>query len=174
MRHSLGFNQSIGRRVKELQNETSGTSPGALVKGAFFIGSAALLLAMSIDAVAVLGRHLGWPLLGAIELVQACIVLAASAAIIVATLRGAHARVHILTERLPERWQRRLEIIADVAAASVFLLIAAGSAWMSNELWGGHEQTELLHIPLRWLRLFWLSAALLVAGLFVVRAVRGR
>jgi hypothetical protein len=107
MRHSLGFNQSIGRRVKELQNETSGTSPGALVKGAFFIGSAALLLAMSIDAVAVLGRHLGWPLLGAIELVQACIVLAASAAIIVATLRGAHARVHILTERLPERWQRR-------------------------------------------------------------------
>jgi TRAP-type C4-dicarboxylate transport system permease small subunit len=139
--------------VKEIQHAPGeGESPGVLVKIAFFIGSLALMLAMSTDAIAVLGRHLGWPLLGSIEIVQACIVLAAAAAMVMATLHDAHARVHVLTERLPASWQRRL--------------------WLLGELWRGHEETELLHIPVRWLRLFWLCAALLIAGLFVVRAVR--
>ena len=30
---------------------------------------------------------------------------------------------------------------------------AAGSAWVLAEMWNGFEQTELRHIPLRWLRL---------------------
>ena len=54
---------------------------------AFVVGSMGLLGAMSADALAVLGRHVGLPLLGSIEIVQACVVLVASAAMIGATLR---------------------------------------------------------------------------------------
>lgn len=127
---------------------------------------------MATDAVAVLGRHVGWPLLGAIEVVQACVVLAASAAMVLATLHETHARVHILTEHLPERWQARLARAANSSAALTFGVIACGSSWLLAELWFGHEETELLRIPVRWLRLFWVCASVLIAGLFVVRAYR--
>lgn len=127
---------------------------------------------MAADTVAMLGRHIGWPLLGAIEVVQTCVVLAASASMVIATLHGTHARVHMLTERLSARWRRRFGQLADLSAAATFMIIAFGSAWMLAELWFGHEETELLRIPVRWLRLFWVTAALLVAGLFVVRACR--
>jgi hypothetical protein len=40
------------------------------------------------------------------------------------------------------------------------------------ELWGGHERTELLHLPLRWWRLTWVAFALLIAGAFLRRAMR--
>lgn len=153
----------------EQQRRILGRWPRRLTGCAFAIGATGLLLAMATDAIAVLGRHLGLPLLGAIELVQTCVVLASAASIVIATLHGSHARVHILTERLPTHWQGYLNRAADLSAACVFVAIAAGSCWILLELWSGHETTELLRIPLRWLRLYWLLAALLVAALFVIR-----
>lgn len=161
--------------MKDIDSESVPmVSADALTRCAFLIGSAALLLAMATDAVAVLGRHLGWPLLGAIEVVQASVVLAASAAMVIATLHQTHARVHIVTERLSKRWQARLERLANSSAALTFVVIASGSSWMLAQLWFGHEETELLHIPVRWLRLFWVCAAALISGLFVVRAYRAK
>ena len=69
----------------------------------FYVGSAGLLCMMLVEAAAVIGRHLGMPLMGALEIVQAAIVPAACAAMLIATLRGAHAAVHLVTERLPPR-----------------------------------------------------------------------
>ena len=40
----------------------------------FYVGSAGLLSVMAIEAVAVAGRHLRTPLLGALEMAQAAIV----------------------------------------------------------------------------------------------------
>ena len=67
----------------------------------FYAGSAGLLTVMLIESAAVIGRHIGVPLLGALEIVQAGIVPAACAAMLIAALRGAHAAVHMVTERLP-------------------------------------------------------------------------
>ena len=53
---------------------------GLLTRISFLLGSAGLLVAMSADAIAVLGRNVGFTFLGAIEIVQASVVLAASAA----------------------------------------------------------------------------------------------
>jgi TRAP-type C4-dicarboxylate transport system permease small subunit len=143
-----------------------------LERVAFLVGSAGLLIAMGADALAVLGRHLGVPLLGSIEIVQASVVLVASAAMIAATLRGSHARVHLLLSRLNEAQRCAFERIADAASALVFMIFACGSIWIAAELWQGHELTDLLHIPLRWLRVFWIAISLLIVALLLARIVR--
>lgn len=127
---------------------------------------------MAIDALAVLGRHTGISLLGSIELVQTTVVLIATSAMISATLAGTHAAVHILTERLPARANRVLARFANFLSAIVFLLMVAGSSWIATDLWSGFEQTELLQIPLRWFRLLAIFAFALVAGLFLLAALR--
>lgn len=156
----------------ERPNQPAGPLARRLERTAFFLGSAGLLAAMFADALAVLGRRVGAPLVGSIEIVQASVVLLASAAMIGATLRGAHARVHLLVGRLRPGGRRLLERIADLLGALVFLSFAAGSLWIAAELWGGHEHTELLGIPLRWLRVFWIASALTIAALLLQQGFR--
>ena len=147
-------------------------SPGRLANAAYAFGSAGLLTATAADALAVLGRHTGVPLLGSIEVVQAAVVLIASSAMIAATLVGSHAAVHIVTERLKPAARRRLGRVAALLSALMYLVLAAGSIWVLSDLWGGHERTDLLRIPLRWLRLLWVAAALFIVLLFVRAAAR--
>jgi TRAP-type C4-dicarboxylate transport system permease small subunit len=144
---------------------------GVMARVSFAIGSIALLTAMSADALAVVGRHLGLPLLGSIEIVQACIVIAASSAMVGATLGRSHAEVHILTERLSPRARVALKRISDLLSAIFFATLAIGSLWMAADLWGGHERTEMLHLPLAPLRLVWCASALLILSIFAGRAV---
>jgi TRAP-type transport system small permease protein len=132
----------------------------------FVVGSAGLLIALAADAVAVAGRHLGVPFLGSIETVQAAVIVAASAALVAATLGRTHAAVHIVTGRLSADGRRRIQVFTDAASAFFFAVLAVGSIWIVVDLWHGAEATEILGLPLKPLRLFWCASALLVAGLF--------
>jgi TRAP-type C4-dicarboxylate transport system permease small subunit len=140
----------------------------------FLVGSAGLLLAMAVDSLAVLGRHAGFVVAGSIELVQCAIVVIASAAMVLATVSGAHATVHIITSRLSDSAAARWARFADAASACVFLLLAAGSIWIATELWDTGERTEILGVSMRWLRLIWIASSLLIAGLFFDFALRRR
>jgi len=146
---------------------------GILTTISFVLGSIALLLAMTTDAAAVVGRHIGVPLLGSIEIVQACVVVAASSAMVGATLSRSHATVHILLERLPPKARALTERFGDLLAAGLFAFLLSGSSWIASDLWDGHERTELLHLPLIALRLFWCASAALILALFLIRAVLG-
>ena len=146
-------------------------APGPLARLFFLLGAAGLLTAMASDAVAVAGRHLGRPFLGSIELVQASVVIAASSAMISATLAGSHATVHVLLERLGARSRAVLEAFGALCGAACFAILGGGSAWLALDLRGGGERTELLGIPLAPLRLFWCASAAIVVGVFLVRAV---
>lgn len=154
-----------------------GKAPAALSvwldRAVFLVGSTGLLAAMFADSLAVLGRHVGLPLIGSIEIVQASVVLLASAAMVGATLHGKHARAHLVVDRLRQRGRRLLLGAADVVSAGVFLWFAAGSLWIAAEMRDGHEHSELLHIPWSWLRVTWIAASLLIAAVFLVRALRG-
>lgn len=143
---------------------------GPLARVAYVLGGGGLLAATLTDAFAVAGRHTGFHLLGSIELVQAAVVTLATSAMLIATIVGGHASVHIVTERLPKSTAERLARIASAISGLTFLAIAAGSAWVASDLWDGHERTELLHLPLRWLRLLWIVFAVLIAGQFFRRA----
>jgi TRAP-type C4-dicarboxylate transport system permease small subunit len=145
---------------------------GPLGRAAYWIGSAGLLTATAADAVAVLGRHTGFAFHGSIEIIQVSVVLIASSAMVAATIVGSHASVHILTERLKAPTAARLARISSALSALFFLILAAGSIWVASDLWQGHEQTELLGIPLRWFRAAWIAAALLIVALFVQQVAR--
>ena len=143
----------------------------AIERAVVAVGSLGLLIAMMTDALAVLGRHLGVPVFGAIEIVQAAIVMLASGAIVYATLTSAHARVRIVLARSGSATRSRLLRVSGFSGALVFSAIAAGDMWIARDLWGQHEISEVLHLPIGVLRWVWIASALFVAGRWAVCAV---
>jgi len=157
------------------KNASEPPRPGPVQRLLLIAGSAGLLLAMATDGLAVLGRHVGFAVNGAIELFQVCAVIALSSAILLATLAERHAAVDLLAGRLPPRSQHWLAVAGRVAALAAFVILAVGSAWVSSDLWPMHEMTEQLAIPLRAFRLFWLAACVAAAvhsAIALVREVR--
>jgi TRAP-type transport system small permease protein len=144
-----------------------------LTRASFGLGAFGLLGAMLIDSSAVLGRHLGMPVLGSIELVEACVVLMASASLVGTTLGSGHASVHILTEQLSAAGRARLQRVSDLLSALFFGVLALGSLVIARDLWGGDERTELLGLPLSPLRALWCVSAIGIVALFISAAVRG-
>lgn len=135
-----------------------------------WLAGGALLLAMVVDTVAMLGRQLNWPLLGAIELVQAAVLVASAGALFCASMDGVHARVHLLVDRLSPRGRIWAGRINALASSLFYAALLAGSAWIAADLWHGHEESELLRISYRPLRVIVLVTllALLLHGLRAV------
>jgi TRAP-type C4-dicarboxylate transport system permease small subunit len=138
------------------------------------IGGAALLIAMAVDALALVGRNLGVPLLGSIEIVQTAVLVSGAVAMLIATFAGVHARVRLLVARATPRLRNALEALALAASAAFFLALAAGNLWIAHDMWSGGEESELLHLPYRPLRLFVVLAMLFVAIAFAARALSRR
>jgi TRAP-type C4-dicarboxylate transport system permease small subunit len=134
-----------------------------------WIGGGALLVAMVVDTTAMLGRQLHWPLLGAIEIVQAAVLFGSAGALVLASLEHSHARVHLLLDRLPPRWQAALLRFHQLMALVLFAGLLAGSAWLALDLWNGHEESELVRVPYLPLRIALVLALLFLLGLSVRR-----
>ena len=138
-------------------------------------GGTALLAATAVDTVAVIGRQVGFALHGAIELIQAAVLVAGSIALIAATAANNHARVRILVERLGSirKW---VELAADLLMAGFLAALLVGSAWLAADLWSSHEISEVAGVPWRWLRLFANFALAAMIVLCLQRALwsRGR
>lgn len=137
----------------------------------FYIGAAGLLTVMIVETISVIGRHSGLPLLGAIEIIQAAILVAACAATVIATLERAHATVHLVIERLPAVWQSIFSRCGSILSAAFFAGLAAGAAWLVSDFWDAHEESELLHISFRPLRILTSLAAAAVASIMTYRAI---
>lgn len=143
----------------------------------FYIGAASLLLATGVETLAVIGRHVGVPLLGTLEIIQACILVLASAAMLATTLNDSHASVTLLTTRVSEHWQRRLRVFSSALSAAFFICMAAGALWLTIELWNDHESSEILRIPYKPLRILSFVAAAAIAFVFLRdlwRSARGQ
>lgn len=156
-----------------MERDSSGQTRGPL----FYIGAGGLVLAMAVEALAVLGRHAGIPLLGALEIIQACILLMASTAMLSATLNKGHATVTLLTSRVGQRARNYLHALANLLSALFFVGLACGVLWLAAESWNDYEQSELLHIPFRPLRIVSLVASVAIALVFLRdmwRSLRGR
>lgn len=138
-----------------------------------WLGGLGLLAATGIDTASVIGRNFGWPVHGAIELIQAAVLVAGGVALVVASLGGNHAKVHLLVDRLPPARKALVTRVCELAAALFFLGLLAGSLWIAADLWHGHEQSELVGVPWLWLRLFANACLALAALLLARRFVRG-
>jgi TRAP-type C4-dicarboxylate transport system permease small subunit len=138
----------------------------------FYVGAAGLLLAMTIEAIAVIGRHIGVPLLGALEIIQVAILIAASASMLTATLADNHASVRLIVGRLSATTQRRLGRFAYLIAAAFFGCLALAAGWLTLESWHDFEESELLHIPYRPLRVVVFVLTTAIALVFVRKALQ--
>jgi TRAP-type transport system small permease protein len=132
-----------------------------------WIAGGALLVAVAVDSLAMVGRQIRVPLLGSIEIVEAVVLLAAGGGLIIATLDGIHARVNLLLDRMPRVWRERVFRFHALAAAVLFAALLAGTVWIAADLWYGHEESELLRIPYRPLRI----AAALTLGVLLALSV---
>ncbi|HEY6123416.1 MAG TPA: TRAP transporter small permease subunit [Steroidobacteraceae bacterium] len=137
----------------------------------FYVGATGLLAVMVIEVIAVIGRHIRVPLLGALELAQAAIVPAACASMVIASLTNAHAAVHLVTERVPEHVRGAMARFSAILAGVFFLGIATGSGWLTIEFWNSFEETDVLHIPFRPLRVLVTVCAMALAFIFFHRGV---
>ena len=117
-----------------------------------WIGGAALLAAVVLDTLAVIGRNIGLPIIGSIELIQAAVLISGVVGLVLATAHDEHARVRILTDRV--RWGPRFaDVSGRVSMALLFAALLAGSVWLAADLWDGYERSELLGVPWKLLRL---------------------
>src|SRR6188508_128215 len=119
---------------------------------AVWTGGAALLAATAIDTFAVIGRNVGLPMVGSIELVQAAVLVSGVFGLIFATAGDDHARVRILTDRL-SRGRAFANAVGPLSMALFFAALLVGSVWLAADLWHGHERSELLGVSWRALRL---------------------
>jgi TRAP-type C4-dicarboxylate transport system permease small subunit len=138
------------------------------------MGGLALFLAMATDAAAVIGRHAGLPLRGSIELVQAFVLVSGSLAMVLATVSGEHARVHLLVDRVPARIQAALRRVGMLCGALFFAALFMACFLITRDVWSGQEESELLHVPYRPLRVLSVLVTLGVAGLFLRQAFARR
>jgi len=136
------------------------------------VGGAGLFVALAVDTFAMLGRHLRLPLLGSIEIVQAAVLVAACSALVVATLANAHARVHLLQRRAAPRVRDALEIFHGACALLFVISLLLGSYWLTRDLWPGFEESELLRIPYRPLRVLTLATLAALTAMLVWRTLR--
>jgi TRAP-type C4-dicarboxylate transport system permease small subunit len=93
---------------------------------------------------------------------------------VTATLSDAHATVHLVVDRLPPPLQRALARLGALLSAAFFAGLLAGSLWLASDFWNAHEESEVLGIPLRPLRVVASLAVGAVALVFVQRALRRR
>jgi TRAP-type C4-dicarboxylate transport system permease small subunit len=133
----------------------------------FYLGATALLFAMIADTIAVVGRHIGLPLWGSIEMVQAAILVASSSAILSATLAKKHVRVRILMDRLEGCYSIWLQRIQAGLCVLFFCALTAGSIWIFLDLQDGFEESEVLHIPYAPLRIICIVSILAVVLSFL-------
>jgi TRAP-type transport system small permease protein len=146
----------------------------ALRKTVTLIGGVALLAATAIDAVSVIGRNIGLPVRGAIELVQVAVLVAGTLALLVATAERSHAKVHLVVDRMGETAKRTLERVFALLGALFFAALLAGSLWLAVDLWGGDEQSEVVGVPWSVLRLFANVGLAAIVLVLLAQAIRRR
>lgn len=142
-------------------------------RAAIVIGGGALLAAMATDALSVIGRYAGVPFLGAIEIVEVVVAVAAMGGLIAASLNNTHASVRILTEKLEGAPLALLKRLSSVLTTLVFAALGAGSAWLALDMVGAYEETEVLRIPILPLRVLVVATCALLAVIYALRAVKG-
>jgi TRAP-type C4-dicarboxylate transport system permease small subunit len=138
----------------------------------FYAGSIALLAIMFVETISVLGRHSSLPLIGAIEIIQASIIVVACTSTVIATLLSAHARVQLIINRLSEDTKAKLARVGALLSAIFFLGFAIGSFWLARDTWHAYEQSEVLHISYRPLRAIVVLAAFSTMCVFLASAFR--
>lgn len=137
-----------------------------------WLGGGALLLVTLVEAISVFGALISRSFLGSLEIVEALVLISGVVAILLMSMAGGHARVHLLLERLPPRPQFVLNLLALILSILFIVGCVFGSVlgWMAMR--GSFEQSEVLHIAHAPLRLFLIGSLVLITLAFIVHLLQ--
>lgn len=138
-----------------------------VVVAAAAVGFAGFAVAALLTIADVIGRRIGFPIVGVVDLVQLCVLGGAWLVIPYAFAKNAHVAVDLLLQFLPAGLGRFLQILAGIAAAGLLVLMfrACFDAYSQQVLFG--DRSQQLGIPIAW---YWLPLLIGVA-LSVVAAL---
>jgi TRAP-type C4-dicarboxylate transport system permease small subunit len=132
-------------------------------------GVAAYGVAALVTVVDVLGRRMGLPVDGVVDLVQLCVMAGAWMVMPFAFMTGAHVGVDVLVERMPRAPAILLRAAAmAVAVALLGLMLAYGYQTAGMRMMFG-DRSQQLGIPILW---YW-APLILGLGVSVLGAVLG-
>ena len=155
-------------------NKTPASEQSRIYRWLVILGGVALMAAMGVDVLAVIGRATRMPLLGSIEIVQYVVGISGATGLVVATMNRRHAKVMIVFNRLKGNARQAVGLVNGLCCALFFLALCAGSVWLLVDLWSSFEESEFWRLPYRPLRLFTVLATLAVVGLFLKQAWPGK
>lgn len=143
-----------------------------------FLGATVIgLLALGIVGD-VIGRQIGTPIVGIVEIAAQSVVLAAFLTMPYVMRRGSHIRATILVSRMPELARKIFEIIGYLVGITIFGLLAysAYGTFMTDFIAGSFEGEGALRVPTWPTRLvIFLSASLMIVEslLAIARTLMG-
>lgn len=114
------------------------------------LGVLAYAAAALLTVADVLGRRIGLPIVGVVDLVQLFVLSGAWLAIPYAFLVGAHVGVDVLVEAFSSRWQRAVRIVASLVAVGFLslMLVKCVDSFRQQMLFG--DSSQQLGIPIVW------------------------
>lgn len=138
-----------------------------LVAAAALAGVLAYAAAALLTVADIVGRQLGTPIPGVVDLVQLCVLGGAWLVIPYAFLVGAHVGVDLVVDSFPEPMRRALRAVASLAAVVVLglMLRQCWESFQMQMLFG--DRSQQLGIPILW---YWVPL-LFGIGLSMVAAL---
>ncbi|QFU16101.1 TRAP transporter small permease [Microvirga thermotolerans] len=148
--------------MKNLAHILRGLIAACAVAGVLAYAAAAL-----VTVADIVGRQIGTPILGVVDLVQLFVVAGAWLVIPYAFLTGAHVGVDLLVESFPKAAERLLRAVASVTAAGLLalMLVYCYDAFQQQLTFG--DRSQQLGIPIMW---YWVPL-LVGTALSIVAAV---
>ena len=138
-----------------------------------YIGMATLILCMFLVTGDVIGRYLGHPIPGALELTELSLVLIATLGFAWTMVVRGHISIDFLTRRMPERTQAALEIVTSLLMLGIWGIIARQTyliAFVSKK-----QTTDTLEISVLPFKLLVSIGAMLmclVLAFIVIKSIR--
>jgi TRAP-type C4-dicarboxylate transport system permease small subunit len=113
-----------------------------LTMGGWLVSVIAVVAMFVLSVVDMVGRKLfQCPVPGFVDLVSILMLLTSSAALARVQVLGRHTKIEFVLQRMPNRWQRVLGVVASVFVWFLFLVIIwrcvvqAASLQAKNQLW---------------------------------------
>ena len=141
------------------------------------VGVLAYCAAALVSVADVLGRRVGLPVVGVVDLVQMFVIAGAWLSIPWGFTAGAHVGVDFLLDQMPSRLSRGLRLVAALAAMGLMALVL----WKCWHTFGMQmmmgDRSQQLGIPIAF---YWLpllvgaAAAMLAAATVALRLLSGR
>jgi len=114
------------------------------------ISGVALAIVALLVIVSVIKRAIfGAPIKGMVELVQYGVMFAIVMALSRTTLNGAHTRVTMFTQSLPDKGQKVLDFIIKLLSLAMFCLLCYRLVLEMNGAAASRQVTEIFKIPFR-------------------------